>query len=301
MKGDLQTTQVAEAEDIESDASEASAQPSADAGDISQQARDQMNALIRGEVLRVVDPAASSNPDELGEGYDAEAQAGASADGAQPSSAVKPAGQAGVGRRGAAAEIERLRAENTALEARVAELVPTPPDASEEARKAILENEAKYRRLTAKPDDDPDWTTEDYQWIQNEKHKRTVAPELRQHYETVLDAEIASLSRQLEDRTASFWTAVTADMATAADLPGVDLAALKGTRTFADRDRMVYSAAKAQADAETRRLREENDDLKRQLLGTVRAPITGGRSAPGQVMDENSMMNNLIRGARNGR
>ncbi len=250
-----------------------------------------MNALIRGETATLV---STSKP---GDEDDDEAD-GESAPGASASGDVKPSEtqtQPTLGRRAARAEIDRLTAENARLQQAYDAANPPPPDATEETRKAILAAEERFRRLTVKPDTDLDWTQDDYDWIQAEKTRRAVAPELRQHYDTVLDADRATLRQTLDAERASFRAWVEKDLASAADLPGVDLTALKACPTFADRDRMVFAAGRATVDADNQRLRSENDDLRRQLLGTARAPLSGGQPSAGPTYDEGSFMNSLIR------
>lgn len=291
MENDL--TPAAEAEDAQPAASEESASveipstPSEDA---------LMNALIRGETAPL---DSASNLDDDGPGMsDADAASGEPA----PRGDAKPNDQQ-TGRRSkhaaeAAERLSALESENAALQSRIAELAPPPPDATEETRKAILANEDRYRRLTNKPDDDTDWTPDDYQWLQDEKRKRAALPELRQHYETVVEQDRRTLRETADRERQEFWTRVSEDLASAAELPGVDLDALKKAPNFATRDRLVYAAAAATRDAEIRTLRDENAQLQRDLLGTIRPPMNGGRSSPGRTYDEDSVMNALIRGGR---
>lgn len=254
-----------------------------------------MNAIIRGATADVV-AAGASKPDDAGaDEFEPEAADGASAaPGQQPDAGVKPS-SARLTRRGAAAEIERLNARIAELESGTAP--PVPPDASEQERQAILDAEDRYRRLLAKPDDDPDWSQDDYVWLQDEKRKRALLPDVTRHYETVIERERRLAQASVEQERQAFWASVGQDLASAAELPGVDLEALKKAPTFADRDRMVYAAATARRDGEIKALREELADAKRQLLGIVRPPLNGGRSAPGRTYDENGFMNGLIRGA----
>ena len=253
-----------------------------------------MNAIIRGATADVV--AGASKPDDaVADDFAPEAADGASAaPGQQPDAGVKPSSER-LTRRGAAAEIERLNARIAELESSTAP--PVPPDASEQERQAILEAEDRYRRLLAKPDDDPDWSQDDYVWLQDEKRKRALLPDVTRHYETVIERERRLAQMSVEQERQAFWASVGQDLASAAELPGVDLEALKKAPTFADRDRMVYAAATARRDGEIKALREELADAKRQLLGVVRPPLNGGRSAPGRTYDENGFMNGLIRGA----
>lgn len=254
-----------------------------------------MNAIIRGATADVV-AAGASKPDDAGaDDFEPEAADGASAaPGPQPDAGVKPPAER-LTRRGAAAEIERLNARIAELEASTAP--PVPLDASEQERQAILDAEDRYRRLLAKPDDDPDWNQDDYVWLQDEKRKRALLPDVTRHYETVIERERRLAQMAVEQERQAFWASVGQDLASAAELPGVDLEALKKAPTFADRDRMVYAAATARRDGEIKALREELADAKRQLLGIVRPPLNGGRSAPGRTYDENGFMNGLIRGA----
>lgn len=246
-----------------------------------------MNALIRGELA-----AAASKPGDADDDEDADASDGVSAhQGVKPDAAAKP-----PTRRRAAAEIERLTAEVESLKAQLAPQVP--PDASEEARRAILDAEDRYRRLLAKPDDDPDWTQDDYSWLQDEKRKRAIVPEVTRHFETVLERERAAARSEVEQERTAFWSHVANDLASAEELPGVDLAAIKAAPDFRTRDRIVYAAAEAKSAETIRDLRAELADAKRQLLGAVRPPPTGGRSSPGRTFDPNALMNELIRSAR---
>lgn len=287
MEADLTPTPAAEAVDVQPESPEESASPST----APTQEDAFMNAIIRGMA-----PDSSSNPDDDGDG-DSEPMA---ADGQPaPTGDVQPTSRQ-PGRRSRRAEeaaqrLTALEAENAQLQARVAQLDPPPPDATEESRKAILASEQRFRTLDAKPDDDPTWTTDDYVWLQDEKRRRAVVPELREHYDTVIEADRAALRTQHETERQQFWNAVTADMASGADLPGVDMDALKKAPNFASRDRLIYAAAAATRDADIRRLRDENDDLKKQLFGSVRPPLNGGRSAPGRTYDEDGFMNSLMR------
>lgn len=245
-----------------------------------------MNAMIRGEAATAA--ATSSNPDAARVDADeADAATGEPA----PSGDAKPMGR----RASKAAEAAARIAE---LEARVAELSPVPPDASEEARKAILDAEDRYRRLLAKPDDDGDWSQDDYVWLQDEKRRRALVPDITRHFETVVERERRVARETVEAERNEFWQRVGQDLAAAGELPGVDLDSLKAAPSFADRDRLVYAAGRAAGAGELRALRDELADAKRQLLGIARPPLSGGRSSPGQTFDPNDFMNNLMRGAR---
>ena len=255
-----------------------------------------MNAMIRGELQQVAAGSSSHSDADVASAADADAADG---EPAQPRDAKPASEQPGRRSRRAEEAAQRIAALEDENEQLKAQLAPTvPPDASEEARKAILDSEDRYRRLLAKPDDDPDWTQDDYSWLQDEKRKRALVPDLTRHFETVLERETRLAAEATEQEKRQFWDAVGRDLASAEELPGVDIEALKKAPTFADRDRLVYAAAKAANAAENRALREENADLKRQLLGVVRPPLNGGRSSPGRTYDAASVMNNLIRNAR---
>ncbi len=246
-----------------------------------------MNAMIRGELEAVASKPGGDADDE-----DADATDGVSAQsGVKPNDTAKP-----IPRRRAAAEIERLTAEVEQLKAQLAP--PVPPDATEEARAAILEAEDRYRRLLAKPDDDADWTQDDYAWLQDEKRKRAIVPEVTRHFETVLERERAAARDEVEQERRQFWSHVASDLASAEELPGVDLQAIKAAPDFRTRDRIVYAAAEAKSAETIRDLRAELADAKRQLLGAVRPPLSGGRSSPGRTFDPTSVMNELIRSVR---
>jgi len=254
-----------------------------------------MNAIIRGATADAAN-GATLNQDDGADG--AEADDDANGEPARSQRDAKPDGQQ-LGRRSRRAEeaaqrLAALEAENEQLKAQLAP--PIPQDASEQERAAILASEDRYRRLLAKPDDDADWSQDDYVWLQDEKRKRALLPDVTRHFETVIEQERRLARESVEREQAAFWAQVGNDLASAADLPGVDLEALKKAPTFADRDRMVYAAATARRDGEIKALREELADAKRQLLGIVRPPLNGGRSAPGRTYDENGFMNSLIRG-----
>ena len=89
----------------------------------------------------------------------------------------------------------------------------------------------------------------------------------------------------VEQERQAFWASVGQDLASAAELPG-SIRSPQKAPTFADRDRMVYAAATARRDGEIKALREELADAKRQLLGIVRPPLNGGRSAPTDLRRE---------------
>lgn len=278
----------AEAESSSSAASEASASP---APDTTPTENAQMNALLRGGLSLDV-PGSASKSDTDDDDGEVDAQDGASA----PTGDVKPSGQ--TGRRGAAAEIARLKAENERLQRAYDEANPPPPDASEETRKAALETESRFRRLLVKPESDPDWTHEDVAFLEGEKQRRALVPELQQHYETVLADDLEKQTVRVNEWAGRIRAKMLEDYGSAKDLPGVDEAAIRAAPTFADRDRIVYAAGRAQADAEISRLRDELADAKRDLFGAVRTPMNGGRSSPGRTYSENDYMNTLLRGGR---
>lgn len=272
---------------------EASAAPSASDVKLERQASPEhatMNALLRG-LLPPTDAASKSDAEDAAPESD-----GASAG---PESGVKPSEGQGPSRRGAAAELERLRAEVARLEDELRAARPPDADPSEEARARARETEARYRRLAHKPESDPDWTHEDIQFLEREKQRRAVVPELTEHYRTVLEDDLRAHREAYEGWVSGFKAHVARDLASAAELPGVDLDAVKAAPTFADRDRLVYAAGRAGAEAEAARLRDEVADLKRELLGRGPRPLSGGRSAAGGAgYDENAIMNALLRGGR---
>lgn len=280
----------AEATDAPPAAPEESASQAAPAG-VSDNAF--MNAVIRGGVA-TLETASKPDADEFGDDG-ADSTGGESAPVAQAAGDVKPPEKPPTGRRAAAAEIERLNAEVARLTQAVEAANPPPPDATEENRKAILERETRFRTLVMKPDTDADWNQDDYNWLQEEKQRRAIAPELRQHYDTVIEADKAALRQQHEAERVEFWERVGQDMASGAELPGVDIAALKAAPNFAARDRLIYAAATAIRDAEVKGLRDQIGDLQRQLFGTVRPPLNGGRSGGPATFDEKTFMNAIIR------
>lgn len=283
---------------LEAPAAEAEASPSAvveesaspASNDTTPQESAHMNALLRGALPADRDSASKPTTDE--DNADTAGQDGASA----PTGDVKPSET--PGRRGAAAEIAHLRAENARLQKAYEEANPPPPDASEEARAKAIETETRFRRLLVKPESDSDWTHEDIAFLEGEKQRRALVPELSQHYEAVIEADRQALAQEHEAKVAGFWAHVRADMASARDVPGVDFEAVKAARTFAERDRLMYAAGQAASEPELKKLREENADLRRDLFGAVRAPVQGGRSAPGRTFSENDYMNTLLRGGR---
>jgi hypothetical protein len=243
-----------------------------------------------------------------------------------PSAEATPAEGADkpLSRRGAAARITELEAELTRLK------TEAPPDPTaereqlvaqikaevhreiedEQARKAaeassgaereaIIERERRYRVLRDRPMGT--LSAEDFTFVEEERERREKYPELQRHYETVLEAERAGLSEaaqaEVARQQATFWDSVKADLASAKDIPGVDLDEVKKAPSFADRDRIVYAAGAAQRETAVRaELEPRIADLQARLdeaeahlkelnfvgpngLGAGRAPVVGGRSS----------------------
>jgi hypothetical protein len=166
-------------------------------------------------------------------------------------------------------------------------------------REAIIERERRYRALRDRPTGT--LSAEDYTFVEEERERREKYPELQRHYETVLEAERAGLSEaaqtEVARQQAAFWDSVKADLASAKDIPGVDLDEVKKAPSFADRDRIVYAAGAAQRETAVRaELEPRIADLQARLdeaeahlkelnfvgpngLGAGRAPVVGGRSS----------------------
>lgn len=287
MEQDQTQAAVAEAPNGQAPTSEESASTAQDTN-VSPQEDALMNALLRGNAGQGQDSA--SKPDgETPDDEGAEVEGGESA----PSGDVKPPDQSKPGRRSAAAEIAHLKAENERLQKAYQEANPPPPDASEEARKASVEREQRFRSLLLKPDTDQDWDADDWKWLQEEKAKRSAAPELRQHYETVLEQDRASLEQDAIRREHAFLKGQADQILTLSALPGIDAEAFKAA-PYAVQGRMLYDAR----EPEIRRLTEEIADLKREALGFVRTAPNGGRSSPGRTYSEDDFMNTVIRGGR---
>lgn len=286
----------AEAEDTPPPASEESASPTA-TDEREAEISAQMNALIRGQLTQQQDSSSKPDADDAGM-TDTEAQDGAS----DPAGTVKPsdAQATGKGRRGAAAEIERLSGEVTRLTKALDDLQPKMPDASEEAKAKALETEARYRKLLVKPESDQDWTSEDIQFLEAEKQRRALVPELQQQYETVLDADRKALAEWAESTVQTRWNRVKADLSSTLTLPGVtdEIKAQLLAAPLSEQVLIHRRLERESIEPELKRLRDENADLKRDLLGATRAPLAGGRSAPGRTYDENTLMNTLLRGGR---
>lgn len=289
MQGDLeaQNNPQNEPEGSVAEPSEESASQGTDAG-ISPEGNAFMNALLRG----ALPPSSSSNPDD-----DAADNNGSDADGKPaPTGDVNPVDGKPLGRRGAAAEIARLKAENERAQAELDALKPKPVDPAEVARTASREREQRFRRLRDKPDSDVDWTNEDWQFVQDEKQKRAIVPELQAHYDAIVADDLKANEDTFNSWVAGFRKHVTSDMATAADVPGVDFEVAKAAKTFAERDRIMYDAGAASSAAEVKSLREELAQTRRELRGQTRVAMPAGRSSPGRIQDANGFMNDLIRG-----
>lgn len=294
MQGDLeaQSSPQDEPEGSAAEPSEESASQSAatsSAADISAT----MNALIRGTLPPSPDDSTSKPDDDIADFF------GSKPDGeSAPSGDVKPDDGSAPGRRGAAAEIARLKAENERTQAELDALKPKPVDASAEAQRTARDREQRYRRLRDKPDTDQDWTSDDWDFVQSEKQKRAAVPELQQHYDAIVADDLKANEDAFNGWVSNFRRGLLADMATAADVPGVDFAAVKAAKTFAERDRILYDAGAASRATELKTLREENAQLKRERRGDVRVAVSGGRSSPGRTQDVNGFMNDLIRQGR---
>lgn len=184
--------------------------------------------------------------------------------------------------------IATLEAENTRLQQAMNELTPPVPDASEEARAARLATEQRYRTLLTKSEYDTDWADGDFDWLREEKHRRSLVPDLQQHYETVLEADRAAVADTLTQEREAFISNFGNDMASTFTLPGLTeqtVAALKASPRFSEHVLIHRQAERAAVLAEigddNARLRAENGELRRQALGAAPAPITGGRPSGG--------------------
>lgn len=188
-----------------------------------------------------------------------------------------------------------LAAENTRLQQALEAANPPPPDASEEARKAHLERERRFRDLNARPDDDPIFNEGDnYGWLQDEKRRRAVAPELQQQYEAVLQEDIAANRRAFEDA----WNGIKTDLSTTLTLPGVtdevrtrllQAPLSEQIRTHRQLERRIVQAEMAD---EIARLRKDNERLQNEAMASTRAPIEGGRSGSPTLFDIDDWIRN---------
>lgn len=283
MEADLQaqSSPVAESIDATADLSGESASPSSQEIATPGEAFD-MDAFIRGRAFGASDP--TSNPD----GVVPTAEMEADRDGEPaPTGDVKPSDQPGQrGRRGSAARIAELEAENARLKQAYDAANPPPPDASEETRKAILAREQRFRDLNGRASDDPTLYQQgpdgkvNADWLDEEKKRRSIAPELRQHYETVLTEDLRSHQEAFEGQTRGFQTYVLQGMEAVKDLPGVDFDAIKAAPDFVARERLIYQAGANASAAEATRLRNENQQLRRELGGAIPKTLNGGQSPP---------------------
>lgn len=271
---------------------EASASPSQPAlGDV-------MNAAIR-------DLAGVGSSSNLG-GVVPTAELSASAPTAEPApdspgdvSAEGAAAPAEPGRRARKAQEAQQRIAE--LEAEIATLRPPVVDASEEARQKRIAAEQKFRTLNAKPDDDADWTTEDWNWLQEEKRKRLLFPEVQQQVEATIELE----RQAVQDERQHFFDRFREDMGSTLTLPGIDdatRAALVKEPSFAAQvlihRKAEREAVTAQFRDEVAALRAENADLKRQMLGgTVAPPTAGMPSSAAPTFDMNSWIRQIARTA----
>lgn len=278
----IQQSPVAEPTDAAPAPSEESASQAAPPA--ADQSSTDIDDWIRGKALG---PGPTSNPG----GVVPTAEMDAADDGASasdPSGDVKPSDQPGQpkpGRRGAAARIAELEAENARLQQAFEEANPPPPDATAEAQQAIRDREARYRRLLVKPDTDVDWTNEDYDFLQSEKQRRAIVPEIQQHYETVLADDLAAHQTAYTGWVKGFQDYILTGMEAVKGLPGVDFDAIKAAPGFPERERLIYDAGKAASAAEVQRLQTELSQARRDLAGSAPRPINGGASPPSGSYD----------------
>lgn len=283
----------AEADEAPPAASEESASSSSDAAE-----SNVMNALLRGQF-----GDSTSNRDAAEDGAESdEARDGepAPTGDAKPSDAAQGQGRRSRAASAAQAEIERLKAENERLQKAYDEANPPPPDASEEARKAHLDREMRYRRLRDKPASDTDWTPEDVDFLEKEQQRRAIVPELTEHYETVRASDWQTMQQWAEKELSNRWDAVKADLSSTLALPGVtpEIKAQLIAAPLSEQIHIHRQLEREAASGEIKQLREQVADLRRDLYGAVRAPVGGGRSSPGGTYDESTVMNRLIRGGR---
>jgi hypothetical protein len=286
----------AEDEAQPSESPEASAsQEGATPGDISPESRAQMNSLIRGLAGQPSPGLTSNSGDQDDEESDDQAQDGASASNVGD---VNPPGEPSrpLGRRGSAREIERLNGEVERLNQALNALNPPQPDPSETARAAATERETRYRRLLVKPESDADWTHEDIQFLETEKQRRALFPEVQRQHEAALAADREALRREYEGA----WGEIKRDLSSTLSLPGVT-DEVKTRLLAAPLSEQILMHRRLEREAlepEIRKRDEEIAALKRDLYGATRAPISAGRSSPGRTYSENDLMNTLIRGGR---
>lgn len=288
MEADLTQDPVAEADEAQPSPSEESASPSDPTAEANA-----MNAMLRG----LVNPDPASKPDGDQDGDDStSAQDGAS----DPTGTVKPSEQPAPGRRGAAAEIARLKAENERLQQAYDAANPPSPDPSDEARAKAVETETRFRRLLMKPDNDLDWTQDDVDFLVGEKEKRAKVPELTQQYEASLDANAKAWQEWAEQSVAHRWNAVKAELSSTLTLPGVtdEVKARLLTAPLSEQILIHRQLEREAADAEITKLRNDLSAARRDLYGATRAPMNGGRSSPGRTVNENDYMNSMLRGGR---
>jgi hypothetical protein len=281
------------------------AEPVADAGAASEVSASAPEAAApsvdMNDVMRqVAGMAPASKPDAQPASADDDGQDEASApdDGASKSSHDT----SGISRRKAPQRIAELEAENQRLQSALAEVNPPPPDPDEERRKAYLDNETRFRSLIALPDDDPRLAESDnWSWLQEEKRRRAVAPELAQQYETALEAERQRLEDDYARRGQTFLGHLRSQVKSSLDLPGIEpdeRTTLETTTDWLDHVLIQRAAERRVTEArfmdENARLRKENEQLRRESFGRARVPVDGGRATGGPSQrDMNEVMRQI--------
>lgn len=284
-----------------------------------------MNALMRGTVSP--DPS-SSNPAPTAETTDAQSAAESTSESveavqtAEPQDSGKP-----LGRRATKAEADKARI--AVLEAQLAERDPDrlrdqirQELTTEQAQQAVGDQQAAdaalYRELADLPSDhsrlyatdrvdDDGNPLANWQWIDNQRKLIAGYPKVKAHYESTLANERAALAAERQGHEQEFAAHVWGEIQKTLGLPGIDETATAAlmkapwseqVRIHRAAERQVVEAEHA---AELARLTKENDELKRDALGAVRAPIAAGMpSGTGGVVSESEFMNNLMRSVMNG-
>lgn len=235
-------------------------------------------------------------------------------DAAPVESQADPQGQP-IPRRGAAAEIERLRQENEALKAqndpatlRAQVLADIEAENARKAAEAYdedyLGNEDRYRKLVATPD--YELSAEDYQWREERKERRAKHSHVERHYQSAAERQLQVGMEDLSQKQNEFWKDVKGQMGRLASRKGVDQATYSKLGNFEQMGSHLYDAGARSRDDEVAGLEEDLREARAELErhasfngsrgpGSGRSPVPAGRSSNGQPTGT-SRLDAFIRG-----
>lgn len=211
------------------------------------------------------------------------------------------AGASDLGRRGSAAEIDRLRAENARLlaERQERDAQTAAAVAADDEAQARADAE-RYLHLRDLPETHPDLTDNDYEgwkWLEEQRQLRANYPKAQKALQAQLDAEVTAERQRLQQGHQATLNVIAQQMGRVGARFGVDVSELQKLGDF----EQIANAITAPLLAEIAELRNEQQQARytgARGLGSFRVNNGAGLSGPGAPPPD---INDLFRAAANGR